>query len=79
MNKNDENAQPGKENHHRSSHVQHQQKSSASTATAKELLHRARSEIVNQVRKDIRNSSSSSSSHGGGTFEMVVVITRGKR
>lgn len=54
---NDENAQPGK-NHH-SYHFQHQQKSSAST-TAKELLHRARSEIVNQVRKDIRNSSSSS-------------------
>ena len=67
MNKNDENAQPGK-NHHRSSHVQHQQKSSASTATAKELLHRARSEIVNQVRKDIRNSSNTSSSSHGGDF-----------
>jgi len=67
MNKNDENAQPGK-NHHRSSHVQHQQKSSASTATAKELLHRARSEIVNQVRKDIRNSSNTSSSSRGGDF-----------
>ena len=67
MNKNDENAQPGK-NHHRSSHFQHQQKSSASTATAKELLHRARSEIVNQVRKDIRNSSNTSSSSHGGDF-----------
>ena len=55
---NDENAQPGK-NH--SYHFQQQQKSSSSTTnkTAKELLHRARSEIVNQVRKDIRNSSSS--------------------
>ena len=59
---NDENAQPGK--NHRSYHFQHQQKSSASTTTAKELLHRARSEIVNQVRKDIRNSSNASS-HGG--------------
>ena len=68
MNKNDENAQPGKNHHHRSSHVQHQQKSSASTATAKELLHRARSEIVNQVRKDIRNSSNTSSSSRGGDF-----------
>ncbi len=56
---NDENAQPGK--NHRSYHFQHQQKSSASTTTAKELLHRARSEIVNQVRKDIRNSSNTSS------------------
>ncbi|CAL6277690.1 unnamed protein product [Bathycoccus prasinos] len=56
---NDENAQPGK-NHHLY-HVQHQQKSTASTTTAKELLHRARSEIVNQVRKDIRNSSNTSS------------------
>jgi len=63
---NDENAQPGK-NHH-SYHFQHQQKSSASTATAKELLHRARSEIVNQVRKDIRNSSNASSSSHGGDF-----------
>ena len=62
---NDENAQPGK--NHRSYHFQHQQKSSASTTTAKELLHRARSEIVNQVRKDIRNSSNASS-HGGGDF-----------
>ena len=61
---NDENAQPKGKNH-RSSHFQHQQKSSASTKTAKELLHRARSEIVNQVRKDIRNSSNTSSSHGG--------------
>ena len=69
MNFNDENAaQPGLKNHHHSSY-HFQQKSSASTTneTAKELLHRARSEIVNQVRKDIRNSSntSSSSSHGG--------------
>ena len=61
---NDENAHPKGKNH-RSSHFQHQQKSSASTTTAKELLHRARSEIVNQVRKDIRNSSNTSSSHGG--------------
>ena len=60
---NDENAQPGK--NHRSYHFQHQQKSSASTTTAKELLHRARSEIVNQVRKDIRNSSNTSSSSRG--------------
>ena len=55
---NDENAQPLK--NHSYHFQQQQQKSSASTTkTAKELLHRARSEIVNQVRKDIRNSSSS--------------------
>lgn len=63
---NDENAQPLK-NHHSYHFQQQQQKSSASTTkTAKELLHRARSEIVSQVRKDIRNSSSSHGDFRGG-------------